>query len=109
MIYEVWHIESDELVGTVDIPNLIDHAWGAKVVVKVDGEIPHKNGMRFNAVEMRVCRMSHGTSKGERYWALETNLPIPFLKRLQGFTPRILIANGKEIHTFGKPANDETP
>lgn len=104
MEFEVWHIETDQLCGIVDIPNPVDLVTGAKVAVKVDGEIPHKNGETYNAVEMRVCRMQrvHKNGAKQYYWGLETNLPMPFLKRLQGFTPKIVAPTLAEKILFGQ-------
>lgn len=89
MEYEVWHIDTDECVGTVDIPQHVDEVSGARVTVKVRGVIEHKRLGQFNAIEMLVCKMK---PRGrEPYYALETNLPIPLLKKLEGFTPKIIM------------------
>lgn len=99
MEYEVWHMESNELLGKIDVPRHVDHDPGAKVVIKVKGFIEHKTKGKFNAIEMRVCRMER--KKGEVYFALETGLPAPLCKKLEGFTPKIVIPSLAEMFAFG--------
>jgi len=89
MLYELWHIDSDEQMGTLEIPQHVDHTPGAKVTVKVKGTIEDTRTKKFyNAIEVCVCRMRDQDK--QEYFALETNLPMKLLHSLEGFTPKIL-------------------
>jgi hypothetical protein len=95
MNYELWHVDSDELVGTLEVPRHVDHAPGALVTIKVEGTIEHPVHGKCNAIQVRVCRMKR---EGQAdYWALETNLPFPLLKMLEGFAPKIIVPRATEI------------
>jgi len=101
MEYEVWHIDTDEKVGKLELANPIPEEVGAKVIVKVKGFFYHKAKGKFNAIEMSVCCMA--PKNVAKYYALETNLPMPLLKQLVGFTPKIRIPTLMEMFHFGRP------
>jgi hypothetical protein len=98
MKYELWHTETDELVGFLDVPAHVDEAPGAMVAIKVDGVIEHPTRGKCNAIQVRVCHMKRENQPD--YWALETNLPFPLLKRLEGFTPRIIVPRPGDVSRY---------
>lgn len=102
MNYEVWHIDTDDHVGNIELGNPIEETVGARVTVKVKGTIKHPQLGKFNAIEMRVCRFKNPETK-QRYYALETQWPLQLLTELEGFTPKIRLPNLAEAWTFGVP------
>src|SRR5512138_252394 len=90
MIYEVWHSETDEMVGSVDIPQWVWPAPDARVTVKVaQGSFEDRDGKKWGAIQMSMFRITR--QGGDPYWALETNLPRELLTKLEGFIPAILM------------------
>lgn len=95
MEYEVWHTATNEHVGMIDVPRHVDHAPGATVAIRIDGEL-EADGVKYNSIQMRVFRITRDPEEKEEkdkvfYWALETNLPFPLLKHLEGFTPKLVL------------------
>ena len=86
MIYELWSTETDRLLGTVDIPQHVSEERGERVVVRSKEKIETADGRKFNAIEVLMCQM---TINKKTYWALETNLPLLFVMKLEGFTPKL--------------------
>lgn len=105
MLYEVWHTETNEKVGKIDVPRHVDHDVGARVIIKTLEPIEHKTKGKFNAIEMKVFIMA---PEGKpRYYALETNLPMPLLKKLEGFTPDIFLPRLSEIVAINRTRFDQ--
>jgi hypothetical protein len=88
MKYELWNCDSDELLGTIEIPNLFEQTPGAFVNVRFNEGFRH-DGKIVNAAPLRVCHMKRAGEPD--YYALETRLPIDFAMRLEGFVPKLLL------------------
>jgi hypothetical protein len=86
MIYELWSTETDRLLGTIDVPRHVSHEIGERVPLKMKGYLETPDGSKYNAIEALVCRMK---INDKDYWALETNLPLRFVMKLEGFTPKL--------------------
>jgi len=86
MNYELWSTETDRLLGTIDVPRHVSEEIGERVPLKLKGYVEASNGKKYNAIEALVCKMK---INDKEYWALETNLPLYFVLKLEGFAPKL--------------------
>lgn len=93
MTYELWHTETNRLLGTLELGNPpAEHAHKARVSVKLRKGTIEVKGRVYNAVQVLMCQMDIRDDKKRikrRYWALETNLPEGAVRNLDGFTPKL--------------------
>lgn len=91
--YELWNVDTNRLMGTLELGNDPEFAHKARVNIKLkSGYVTDSHGKAYNAFEVLVCGIDKRNEQGEivrRYWALETNLPFHIAKHLDGFTPKI--------------------
>jgi hypothetical protein len=99
MIYELWSTETDRLLGMLDVPQHVSEERGEPVNIRIKGSIETHDGKRYNAVEVRVCRMRINEVE---YWALETNLPLVFVLKLEGFAPKLERPSLAQMHYINK-------
>lgn len=95
MNYELWSTETDRLLGTIDVPRHVSEEIGERVPLEVKGYLETPDGKRYNAIEALVCKMK--INKKE-YWALETNLPLVLVMKLEGFAPKLERPSRAQMH-----------
>jgi hypothetical protein len=91
------------MLGTIDIPRHVNEERGERVVVRSKEKIETADGRKYNAIEVLVCRMK--MDKRE-YWALETNLPLLFVMKLEGFTPKLERPSLAQMHYLNLNQHD---